>query len=87
MQNAIIRPVPAVKVAERDSTPFQIETAMIIAINLNVHYDRTRLLDLADSSQFNLVAESGGNFAAWRIRTQITGGNARQHKENGRSSH
>ncbi len=44
---------------------------MGVAIDLNVHHQRTGLLNLADAAQLHAIAEPGGNFADWSVGAQI----------------
>src|SRR5207253_8400 len=76
------RPVPPVKQAERNATPFQVVGAPAIAINLDMHHHRIGLLNLADPAELHAIAESGGELTARGISAEITGRDARHHKKN-----
>ena len=59
---------------------------MRVAIDLHVHHDRARLLNLPDASQLHAIAEADGHVAAARKRSQVTGRHARQQEEDRRSA-
>src|SRR5277367_781896 len=76
-----IRPGFAVESAERDSTPLQIVAALRVVLNLDVHDDRARLLNLADASQLHAIAEAGGDVASGSVGTQVARRNPGKEEE------
>ena len=78
----VVRPDAAVECSQRHSAPLQIEAALLITVNLNMHDHGTGLLDLADATQFNRVAESGADLSAGSVSPQVAAGGAWQEKEN-----
>src|SRR5690242_13293075 len=78
-----IRPCLSVEDAERHATPLEIGGAGLIAIKLNVHDQRTGLLDLPDTPKLHGVAESSGNFAASAKGAEIPARNSWQNEKDG----
>src|SRR5690242_16263684 len=78
-----IGPCLSVEDAERHATPLEIGRPGLIAINLNVHDQRTGLLDLPDTPKLHGVAESGGNFAASGKSAEIAARNSWQNEKDG----
>jgi D-serine deaminase-like pyridoxal phosphate-dependent protein len=76
-----IRPDSAVKSAQRNSTPLQVVSALQIVLDLDVHHDRTGLLNLADASQLHAIAEARGDIAGRRVGAQVVGRNAGEQEE------
>ena len=70
----------AVELIQRDAAPAKIEISFAV-FELHVHHDRVRLLDAADLSELNVVAESGGEFGARSVRTQVSGRESRQQEK------
>ena len=52
------RPGVPVEVGKSNAPPVQVVTAYRVAIDLDVHYDRIRLLDSPNLSQLNAIAEA-----------------------------
>ena len=58
-----IRPDSAVKSAQRNPAPLQVVSALQIVLDLDVHDDRTGLLNLADAAELHAIGEAGGDIA------------------------
>ena len=78
-----IGPGPPVKCVECDASPLQLETAVFVAVNPDMHHHGTGLLDLTNATELDPVTEPGSQLAARGIGAEITGRDARQDKENG----
>ena len=72
--------VLTVELVQRDAAPAKVEVSFAV-FELHVHYDRVRLLDAADLSELNVIAESGGEFGARSVRAQVSGREARQQEK------
>ncbi len=59
----------------------QVRAAQPVAVDLNVHDDRIRLLDLADLAELYAIAEAGGEVGAEGIAAHVSRGAARHQEE------
>src|SRR5882762_7794876 len=66
-----IRPSSAVEVAQRNATPLQVVTALQIVLDLDVHDDGTRLLNLANAAQLHAICEASGDVARRSVSAQV----------------
>ncbi len=76
-----VRPVPAVEIRQRHATPVQSIAAVLIPINLDVHHNGVRLLNLPDPPQLHLITEASGKISAERVAAQVARRRARQKKK------
>src|ERR1700690_4213309 len=79
-----IRTGSTIEEAQPYAPPLQIVGPVRVAIDLNVHHQCARLLNLADSSQLHAITEPGGDLAGWCVSAQIAARSSWQHKENDR---
>jgi hypothetical protein len=54
-----IRPRVAIEVGKGNAAPMEVRSADAVAIDLDVHDDSMRQLDLSDAAQLNVIAEAG----------------------------
>src|SRR5208282_284284 len=66
-----IRPDSAIKAAQRNAPPLQVISALQIVLDLDVHDDRTGLLNLADASQLHAIAETRGDVAGRSVGSEV----------------
>src|SRR5262252_1689417 len=71
----------SVEVGERDSPPVQVVSSALVAFDLDVHYDRIRLLNLSYLSQSHGVAKSRCEICSVRVSAQVTRGDAWHHEK------
>ena len=65
------RPGFAVKPCQRDASPLQVVGPTRVPIDLHMHDDCIRLLDLPDTPQLHVIAEAGRHVAAAGKRSQV----------------
>src|SRR5260370_16071242 len=66
-----IRPSSAVEVAQRNSTPLQVVTALQVVLDLDVHDDSAGLLNLTNAAELHAIGEAGGNIARRSVSAQV----------------
>src|SRR5579863_1842431 len=76
-----VEPGLAIKDVQGYAAPLQVVSAMRIAVDLNMHHQRTGLLYLADLAELYPVAEAGADLAAAREGAEVSGRYAGQHEE------
>ena len=55
------------------SAPMQIVKSGLVSIDLNVHHHGVRLLNLADLSELDVIAETGRKIRAVGISAEVAG--------------
>src|SRR6185369_947253 len=76
-----VGPGMAVEFVQNDPAEFQFAPSAHVALDADVHHDAARLLNLADSPEFNALGEAAAEVIARTISAEVPGRNAREHKK------